>query len=63
MSGYTDPIAIVLKFRRGLNPTMQDNIAELGTNRPWDNDHQGWYMAARQFDLNWLANEAFCYAS
>jgi hypothetical protein len=47
MSGYTDPIAIVLKFHRGLNPTTQDKIAESGTDRPRDNDHQGWYMAAR----------------
>jgi hypothetical protein len=31
MSGYTDPIAIVLKFCRGLNATMQDKIAESGT--------------------------------
>jgi hypothetical protein len=61
MSGYTDPIAIVLKFRRGLNPTTQDKIAEPGTDRPWDNDHQGWYMAAHRFDLNRLANEAFRY--
>jgi hypothetical protein len=28
MSSYTDPIAIVLKFRRGLNAMMQDKIAE-----------------------------------
>jgi hypothetical protein len=34
MSGYTDPIAIVLKFRRGLNAMMQDKIAESGTDRP-----------------------------
>jgi hypothetical protein len=63
MSGYTDPIAIVLKFCRGLNATMPDKIAESGTDRPRDNDHQGWYMAARRFDLNQLANEAFRYAS
>jgi hypothetical protein len=63
ISGYTDPIAIVLKFRQGLNVTMQDKIAESGTDRPRDNDHQGWYVAARQFDLNLLANEAFRYAS
>jgi hypothetical protein len=30
LSGYTDPIAIVLKFRRGLNPTTQDRIPESG---------------------------------
>jgi hypothetical protein len=63
MSGYTDPIAIVLKFRRGLNLTTQDKIAESGTDRPQDNDHQGWYTAAHRFDLNQLANEAFRYAS
>jgi hypothetical protein len=63
ISGYTDPIAIVLKFCQGLNPTTQDKIAESGTDRPRDNDHQGWYMAARRFDLNWLANEAFRYGS
>jgi hypothetical protein len=31
LSGYTDPIAVVLKFRRGLHPTTQDEIAESGT--------------------------------
>jgi hypothetical protein len=47
MSGYTDPIAIVLKFRRGLNLTTQDKIAESGTDRPRDDDHQGWYTVIR----------------
>jgi hypothetical protein len=28
LSSYTDPIAIVLKFRRGLNSTTQDRITE-----------------------------------
>jgi hypothetical protein len=63
MSGYTDPITIVLKFRRGLNATMQDKIAESGTDQLRDNDHQGWYAAAHRFDLNRLANEAFRYTS
>jgi hypothetical protein len=31
MSGYTDLIALVLKFCRGLNAMMQDKIAESGT--------------------------------
>jgi hypothetical protein len=47
MFGYTDPITIVLKFRQGLNVTTQDKIAESGTDRPRDNDHQGWYAATR----------------
>jgi hypothetical protein len=34
LSGYTDPIAIVLKFRCSLNPTTQDRIAESGIDRP-----------------------------
>jgi hypothetical protein len=34
MSGYTDPITIVLEFCRGLNTITQDKIAKSGTNRP-----------------------------
>jgi hypothetical protein len=30
MSGYTDPIAIVFKFRRGLNATTQDKLQSRG---------------------------------
>jgi hypothetical protein len=63
LSGYTDPIAIVLKFRRVLNPTTQDRIAESGMDRPQDRDFDGWFKAARRLDLNHLANEAFHYAS
>jgi hypothetical protein len=63
LSRYTDPIAIVLKFHRGLNPTTQDRIVESGTDRPQDRDFDGWFKAARHLDLNCLANEAFHYAS
>jgi hypothetical protein len=63
VSGYTDPITIVLKFRCGLNPTTQDRIAESGTDRPQDRDFNGWFKVARRLDLNRLANEAFHYAS
>jgi hypothetical protein len=63
LSGYTDPIAIVLKFRHGLNPTTQDRIAESGMDRPQDRDFDGWFKATRRLDLNRLANEAFHYAS
>jgi hypothetical protein len=63
LSGYTDPIAIVLKFHRGLNPTTQDRIAESGMDRPSDMDFNSWFKAARRLDLNRLANEAFHLAS
>jgi hypothetical protein len=41
LSGYTDPIAIVLKFRQGLSLTTQDRIAESGTDRLSDTDFNG----------------------
>jgi hypothetical protein len=63
LSGYTDPIAIILKFRKGLNSMTQDRIAEFGTDRLGDTDFNGWFKAARHLDLNHLANEAFHLAS
>src|SRR3981189_1802697 len=59
LSGYSDPLAIVIKFRRGLNASTQDQIAESGTDRPADNDPDGWDRAACRFALKRLANEAF----
>jgi hypothetical protein len=46
LSGYTDPIAIVLKFRQGLSLMTQDRIAESGTDRLGDTDFNGWFKAA-----------------
>jgi hypothetical protein len=63
LSGYTDPMTIVLKFRRGLNPTTQDRITESGTDRPSDMDFDGWFKVAQCLDLNRLANEGFHLAS
>jgi hypothetical protein len=63
LSGYTDPITIVLKLCHGLNLTTQDRIAESGTDRPQDRDFDRWFKAARRLDLNHLTNEAFHYAS
>jgi hypothetical protein len=45
LSGYTDPIAIVPKFCRGLNSTTQDRIAESGPDRPQDRDFNSWFKA------------------
>jgi hypothetical protein len=63
LSGYTNPIAIVLKFCRGLNMMTQDRIAESGTDRLGDMDFNDWFKAAQPLDLNHLANEAFHIAS
>jgi hypothetical protein len=63
LSSYTNPIAIVLKFRRGLHSTTQDRITESGMDRPSDTDFNGWFKAAQCLDLNHLANEAFYMAS
>jgi hypothetical protein len=59
LSGYLDDLAIVLKFRRGLNPVLQDKITESGRDRLPDNAPDKWYAAAQQFNQNHLTNEAF----
>jgi hypothetical protein len=59
LSGYMDPIAIVLKFHCILNLVTQDRIAESGTDRLKDRDFDCWFNAAQCLDLNCLANEAF----
>jgi hypothetical protein len=60
---YTDPIAIVLKFHRGLNLMTQDRIAESGMDRQSDMDFDRWFKATLCLDLNHLANEALHLAS
>jgi hypothetical protein len=63
ISGYTDPIVIVLKFHRGLNLITQDRITKSGMDRLQDMDFNGWFKTAQCLDLNCFTNEAFHYAS
>jgi hypothetical protein len=58
-AGYYDGRAIVMKFRRGLDRAIQDKVAEMGRDRPADDDTEAWYAAARMFDENRAANLAF----
>jgi len=58
-AGYTDGLSIVMKFRKGLDRDIQDRVAEMVQGRPEDNDPDGWYEAARMFDANRAANQAF----
>jgi hypothetical protein len=46
LSGYTDPLTIVIKFCRGLNATIQNKIAELGKDHLGDNSPAAWYTMA-----------------
>jgi hypothetical protein len=46
LSGYTDPIAVVLKFPQGLNLMTQDRITESGMDRLSDMDFNSWLKAA-----------------
>ena len=59
LSGYTEGTTIVVKFRRGLNPEIQDYVAQMMEGRPADDDIDEWYTAASQCDESHRANAAF----
>jgi len=59
LSGYTESIAIVLKFRKGLQRDIQDYIAKMMEGRPRDDDVDSWYTAASLCEENRTANAAF----
>jgi hypothetical protein len=58
-SGYADPKTIVVKFRRGLNPSIVDAVATMASGRPDDLDPEVWFEATIWFDQNQAANAAF----
>ena len=58
-AGYSEGLAIVVKFRRGLQREIQDQIAHLAFGRPGDDDPEAWYDAAIRSDENRIANSMF----
>jgi hypothetical protein len=56
---YDDDKTIVIKFRKGLDPAIQNKVALLGDGTPDFDDPEGWYAAARKVARNREANEAF----
>jgi hypothetical protein len=58
-SGYQDNKTIVVKFRRGLRPSIQTAVATMPANRPSDSSPEAWYKAAQLVDQSRAANEAF----
>ena len=62
-AGYTDPKITVVKFRKGLDPQIQNTIATMAYGRPLDSIPDAWYEAAKNVDQNRAANETFKSAS
>ena len=59
LAEYDDNKTIVIKFRHGLDPVLQSQVALLGGGAPDFDDPEGWYEAARKVSQNREANEAF----
>src|SRR6201996_4727689 len=58
-AGYMDQKTTVVKFRKGLEPHIQNTIATMAYGRPFDASPEDWYEAAKNIDQNRAANEAF----
>lgn len=58
-SKYRDSRLEVIKFRRGLDPSIDRQIGTLAFGRPSDTDPEAWFKAALQYDQNRSAQEAF----
>jgi hypothetical protein len=57
-SGYSDDIVITVKYRRGLNASIEADISNC-PGCPAFNDVKGWYQAAILLDRSRRAHEAF----
>ena len=51
-TGYQEGLAIVIKFRRGLQCNIQDQIAQLPYGQLADDNPNAWYQAALQCAAN-----------
>ena len=58
-SGYLDPKTLVVKFRRGLDPQIQNAVATMANGQPSDTAPTAWYKATRNVDQNRASNKAF----
>ena len=59
LARYTDGLIIVMKYRRGLAPEIQSQVATMTTGRPADDQPKEWYRAAALCDENRRTNAAF----
>ena len=58
-AGYTDLKTIVVKYRKGLDPQIQNTIIMMAYGHPSNVSLEDWYQAAKNIDQNCAANEAF----
>ena len=49
-AGHTDPKMTVVKFRKGLDPQIQNTMATMAYGRPLDSSPNDWYEAAKNVD-------------
>ena len=56
---YMDGLAIVMKFKQGIDPSIQTHIVLMLQGHPKEDQPLDWYMAARVVALTHAANEAF----
>jgi hypothetical protein len=59
LAGYTDRLAIVIKFRRRLSREIQDQVATMPVGRPAGDKPEDWYEAPALCDENQITNAAF----
>jgi hypothetical protein len=59
LAGYTEGVAIVMKFRHGLRRDIQDQIAQLANGHPADNNIHTWYSAVLNCTENIKSNMIF----
>ena len=60
-AGYMDPKTTVVKFRKGLDPQIQNTITTMAYGCPSDASLEDWFVheVAKNVDQNRAANEAF----
>ena len=58
-SRYMDPKTLVVKFRRGLDPQIQNAVATMANGQPSDTAPTAWYEAAGNVDQNRASNKNF----
>ena len=54
-----DPKTTIVKFRKGLDPQIQNTITMMAYGHPSNASPEDWYEVAKNVDQNHAANEAF----